>query len=178
MSKEITETAIFTDASLYPRLKLGAGACLTIPAALLETPVKDINKPEIINNIKIKKFEQTSSSKLELQTVLWAIETFKEENHSVKNYMLTIYTDSQSVAGLPGREQKLKSKNYMSGKSKRPLKNAELYKKFYKLRAELNFEVVKVKGHSRAGSHDTTHRIFAYLDREARRVLREWMKEH
>ena len=178
MGKNTIDTAIFTDASLYPGLKLGAGACLIVPGILLEKPVEDINKSEIIKNIKIKKFEHTSSSKLELQTVLWAIEIFKEENYNTINTRLTIFTDSQSVAGLPGREKKLKSKNYMSGKSKRQLKNAELYEKFYELQKELNFEVVKVKGHSRAGSHDTIHRLFAYLDREARRTLRLWIKEH
>jgi hypothetical protein len=32
-------------------------------------------------------------------------------------------------------------------------------------------------GHSRSCSHDSVHRIFSLVDREARKALKRWMRE-
>jgi hypothetical protein len=60
----MNEIALFTDVSLNPGLKLGVGACICIPASLR------INRAEVAARMKVQRFEDTSSAKLEIQTVL------------------------------------------------------------------------------------------------------------
>ncbi len=55
-------------------------------------------------------------------------------------------------------------------------KNAPLYSAFYELQDQLGFEIIKVAGHTRAAARDTVHRIFAYIDKQARRELRLWVQ--
>ena len=65
--------ALFTDVSLNPKLKLGFGAYLVIPSSFLEIPPERIIRPEFVEQIRLRRFEVTSSTKLEVQTLLWAL---------------------------------------------------------------------------------------------------------
>jgi len=59
------------------------------------------------------RFEQTSSTKLELQTLLWALgETITLANGD--DMTLTVYTDSQNIIGLPRRRARLEQNNSYS----------------------------------------------------------------
>jgi ribonuclease HI len=169
--------ALFTDVSLNPQRKLGVGACLLVPASFLEIAPHDIDRGEISARLKLRRFTETSSTKLEVQTVLWALENFREELCSQNRGSVRVYTDSQCVAGLLGRRAGLEANDFLTGRSGRPLTNAHLYRAFYAAYDELGFELMKVAGHSRASTHDTVHRIFSYVDREARRALTLWMGE-
>lgn len=63
--------------------------------------------------MRVKRFEQTNSTKLELQTLLWALsETIALGRGG--DMVLTVYTDSQSIIGLPGRRTRLEESNYFS----------------------------------------------------------------
>lgn len=62
---------LFIDGSVNPKSKVGYGAYL---AVLLEAPYSEAFKADI----KIKKFEQTSSSKLEIQTLIWALTSIQK----------------------------------------------------------------------------------------------------
>ena len=57
---------IFTDGSVNTRSKVGYGAYLVISD--LETPVGSLK-----DSVNVKRFEQTSSTKLELQVLLWSL---------------------------------------------------------------------------------------------------------
>lgn len=57
---------LFVDGSVNNQLKIGCGAYLLIDE-------NDVLEISIANLIKIKTFESTSSTKLELQTLLWAL---------------------------------------------------------------------------------------------------------
>jgi hypothetical protein len=57
-------------------------------------------------------------------------------------------------------------KTYISGKTKRLLRNASLYQAFYKFYDDLGFKIIKVKGHTRSTSRDKAHCIFSILDKE------------
>jgi ribonuclease HI len=87
--------ALFTDVSVNPQRKLGMGGYLLVPVAFLENEPHDIERGDVSAQIKIKRFEETSSTKLEVQTVLWALEKSREEITGSALGSLRIYTDSQ-----------------------------------------------------------------------------------
>jgi ribonuclease HI len=167
------DIALFTDVSVNPELRLGVGVYLVIPASFLEVSSCVIDRAEISDRIKVRRFEDTSSTKLELQTVLWAMQ---EQQKALKG-KLRIYTDAQCVSGLLKRRPGLLAADFLSRRTKRPLRNAPLYRAFYELYDALGFEVIKVDGHTRARAHDTVHRIFSCADKKARKALKLWMAE-
>ena len=69
------------------------------------------------------------------------------------------------------------AKGFKSRRTDRPLRNAALYRRFYELHDELDFEVTKVNGHTRRDSRNAVQGVFAYLDRSVRKSLRLWIGE-
>jgi ribonuclease HI len=98
---------LFTDGSVNTKLRVGYGAYLAFPE------LAD-------HHITLKRFEDTSSSKLELQTLLWALSEISAPE-------VISYTDSQNIAGLNLRRKKLEENDYYARNGRR-LKNHELYK--------------------------------------------------
>ncbi|RJQ19748.1 MAG: hypothetical protein C4560_06020 [Nitrospiraceae bacterium] len=164
--------ALFTDVSVSPGLKLGVGVYVMLPASFLASPGV-IGRPEITGRIKVRRFEDTSSARLELQTALWAL----EENRQLPHGSLTIYSDSQCVTGLLKRKPRLLAEGFISKKTNRQLSNASSYRAFYELHDESGFHVVKMDGHSKSRARDTAHRIFSFVDREARKALNIWLND-
>ncbi len=173
MKTLIKDVALFTDVSVSPGLKLGVGAYVMVPASFLEASPGAIGRPEITGRIKVRRFEGTSSTRLELQTVLWAL----AENRRGPRGSLTIYSDSQCVSGLLKRKPRLVAGGFLSKKTNQELANASLYRAFYEFHDKLDFHVVKMAGHSPSCVHDTSHRIFSFVDKEARKALKVWLKE-
>ncbi|MGD1075477.1 MAG: GIY-YIG nuclease family protein [Thermodesulfovibrionales bacterium] len=170
----MNDIALFTDVSLNPGLKLGVGAYIAFPAPLL---IEGIERSEVLSRLKIRRFEDTSSTKLEIQTVLWALKEYRNGSKIAGHGKLCLYTDSQCVSGLLKRRPALLARGFLSRKTSRPLRNAPLYHAFYELHDELGFQVIKVKGHSKGGPQDSAHRIFSFLDNEVRKTFRLWMGE-
>ena len=168
--------ALFTDVSLNPKEKIGIGGYLLVPVSFLERVPDSIEQSEVSERLKIRSFADTSSTMLEVQTVLWALENVREEATVCADRSLQIYTDSQCVAGLLGRRAALESTCFVAKRSRRQLPNAALYRSFYAEYDRLSFQLIKVAGHSPAGSHDTVHRIFSYLDREVRKALQDQLQ--
>jgi len=169
--------ALFTDVSLNPQRRLGVGACLLVPASLLHSAPDAIERDEILALLRFMRVSDTSSTKLEVQTVLWALEECRMEFNGSAPRNLQLYTDSQCVVGLLGRRAGLEAKNFVAGRSGQPLANASLYQAFYAVQDQLGFELTKVVGHSRAVSHNSVQRIFSYVDKAVRRELRLWLGE-
>lgn len=170
--------ALFTDVSVNPHRKLGIGGYLLVPASYLDTELHGIERGEVSARIKIRRFDDTSSTKLEVQTVLWALEDSWEELTGSASGSLRIYTDSQCVAGLMGRRAGLEKSDFIAKRSGLQLSNANLYRKFYAAHDLLGFQLIKVQGHSSSGSHDSVQRIFSFVDREVRKELILWMDLH
>jgi ribonuclease HI len=155
---------VFTDGSVNTRLKVGYGAYLVVTDQCTSVD-------RLKDKVKIKRFEKTSSTKLELQTLLWALNEIiglADEN----DITITIYTDSQNIIGLPGRRNRLEKSHYYSSKNKR-LNNYELYQEFYRLTSSVNCRLVKVSGHQVSNDKDDIDRLFELVDKGSRRVLRE-----
>ncbi len=154
---------IFIDGSVNNQLKIGYGAYLVVSE--LCTPIESLK-----DTVRVKRFEQTSSTKLELQTLLWAlIETITLDSGG--DMILTVYTDSQNIIGLPGRRARLEQSNYFSSKNKQ-LNNYDLYQEFYRLNSNLTCEFVKVTGHQPSSGKSEIDKLFGLVDQASRRSLR------
>ncbi|MGQ1909274.1 ribonuclease HI [Marinifilum sp. RC60d5] len=149
---------LFTDASVNPQSKTGYGACLLLSD--LDIPVDEAKKW-----LELKSFENTSSSKLELQTLLWALAKIK------RGVSVTIYTDSQNIIGLPGRRSRFEKNNYISKNGKK-IRNDLLYQEFYKLTDKISCTFVKLKGHKTSSEKDKVDSLFTIVDRASRNALR------
>ena len=169
--------ALFTDASVNPQRRLGVGAYLLVPLQFLEYKPHDIKRDTVSAQLTVRRFAETSSTKLEVQTVLWALEDSREVLTGSAPGSLRIYTDSQCVAVLAGRRAGLTDGDFVARRSGRPLAHAPIYRAFYAAYDQFAFQLVKVPGHARADSHDTVQRIFSYIDREVRKALGLWMEE-
>lgn len=169
--------SLFTDASLNPRLKLGVGGYLLLPDTSLEVSPQKIQKTELAERLILRRFETASSAELEVRTALWAFEDCRDRLKASGPLKLSLCTDSQCISGLLKRRAGLEASGFLSKKTNLPLKNASLYRAFYKFHDELGFEVIKVKGHTRSCSRDAVDTVFSFIDRESRKALRLWTKE-
>jgi ribonuclease HI len=170
--------AIFTDVSVNPQLKLGVGVYLLLPLQYLEVGPDEIQRDAVSAGLKTRKFTDTSSTRLEVQTVLWALKDLELELAGSVPYDLRIYTDSQCVTGLAGRRASLEQMGFVAKRSGLPLKNTHLYRAFYAAYDQLGFQLIKVPGHSLSATHDTVQRIFSYVDREVRKELGLWLRRN
>ncbi len=151
---------LFTDGSVNPQSGEGVGAYLLIDKS-------EFSSSELEKKIKTKKFYNTSSTKLELETLLWALSEV-----SLKSFKTIVYTDCQNIIGLSARRDGFERKNYMTGKYKQ-IKNHELYKDFFKIVDILDCEFIKVKGHKKTSVKDEIDEVFTLVDRATRKTLRE-----
>lgn len=147
---------VFTDGSVNAQTHIGYGAYVVVE-----------NKDALSPTIKVKEFEDTSSTKLELQTLLWALEEVKGLGREI-----IVYTDSQNIIGLPKRRERFEKNSFLTTK-KMLIGNHLLYKAFYKMMDELEFSLVKVKGHKLSSDKDAIDRLFTLVDRASREALRK-----
>lgn len=148
---------LFCDSSVNPQSKIGFAAYVSF-----ETYDESLE-------IKTKMFEDTSSTKIELQSFLWAIDEIKEDGINYE-----VYTDCQNILSLLNRREKLESNNYLTS-TKKQVKNHLLYKEFYKILDSYNLEFIKVKGHKKSSLKDDIDKIFSKVDKTSRKVLREYL---
>lgn len=151
---------LFTDGSVNTQVKVGYGAYLVVFE-------HEISLDGLDKRVKVKRFNDTSSTKLELQTLIWALDQLQGSTRKV-----IVYTDSQNIIGLLGRQNSLEQNNFRSGKNKL-LNNHKLYREFYKIMDQLDCELVKVEGHLSSMQKSDIDRLFAFVDRGARKALKE-----
>jgi ribonuclease HI len=150
---------LFCDGSVNPQKKIGFGSYFLY---------RKIDTIEIAKeSIKTKKFEDTSSTKLELEVLLWAL-----DDEELKGKNIQVYTDCQNILGLESRREKLENHKYKTSTGK-ILKNYILYKNFYKKIDELECEFIKVKGHKPSKEKDLIDDLFTLVDKSSRNTLRE-----
>ena len=155
----MTEVLLFTDGSVNAQSSVGYGAYLEVIDRTLSLDVYR-------TKVKTKRFEPTSSTRLELQTLLWALKEVSEKEHRV-----IVHTDSQTIMGLLSRRERLE-KNGFCSKEGRRLHNDELYQEFYRAVDQMDCEFVKVKGHQRSKCKDSMDEYFTLVDRASRQALR------
>jgi ribonuclease HI len=153
------ELILFTDGSVNTRSHIGYGAYLAVSGRGLSLDL-------LQKQVNVKRFEPTSSTKLELQTLIWALGDIQAIGRKV-----IVYTDSQNIVGLPGRRDRLEQNDYRSKNNKR-LNHYELYQEFYRITDSLDCELVKVRGHRVSNQKDDIDRLFTLVDRASRKALR------
>ena len=150
---------LFTDGSVDTQSKIGYGAYLSVSE-------HGLSLDSLRECVKVRRFEHTSSTKLELQTLLWALGDIQ-----VSESKVIVYTDSQNIMGLPERRERFEQNDYRSKKG-RLLNNYELYQEFYRLTGQLKCRFVKVRGHQVSKQKDEIDRLFTLVDRASRNALR------
>ena len=153
---------LFTDSSVNVQSKIGFGAYL-----VCEDDGQSL--PFLSEQVKVKRFENTSSTKLELETLLWALQETGTEK-------VIAYTDSQNITGLPGRRGRFEKSDYRS-RSGKQLKNHKLYREFFSVIDRIDLQLRQVKGHSPWSQKDPIDKIFALVDRASRNALRNSCQE-
>ena len=79
---------LFVDGSVNPQSNIGYGAYLAVSD-------RGLGLDALRTLVKVRRFEHTSSTKLELQTLLWALGDIHATGRKVM-----VYTDSQNILGL------------------------------------------------------------------------------
>ncbi|PUA29479.1 MAG: ribonuclease H [Cellvibrio sp. 79] len=156
---------IFTDGSVDTKTRTGFGAYLAINDMTL--PIADLTA-----KVKLKQFKNTSSTKLELQTLLWALDDVVLLTIE-KPMSVTVYSDSQNIIGLPARRSGLEQREYCAHNKKR-LNNAEFYQQFFNMIDQLECHIIKVDGHKPGHLKNDVDRIFALVDKASRLALRKF----
>jgi ribonuclease HI len=157
---------LFTDGSVDAKTRIGFGAYLAINS--MASSLADLK-----SKVKVKQFENTSSTTLELQTLLWAMDD-ASLLRTEKVMRVAVYSDSQNTLGLLARRSSLEERKYFSSNGK-PLNNAELYKQFFKAMDQCDCQIIKVDGHKPRHSKNDIDRIFTLVDKASRFALREFI---
>ena len=153
------ELILLTDVSMNVQLNIGYGAYLAISEGGLALDL-------LRARVKVQRFENTTSTKLELQTIIWALRGIRLPVNKV-----VLYTDSQNVIGLPGRRERFEQNNYRSKKN-RIHNNQKLYQEFYRTTDQIQCRFVKVRGHQKSNQKEDIDRLFTLVDRASRNALR------
>jgi len=156
---------LFTDGSVNPKTRIGFGAALFVSPALVSQALASFDN--LKSQIKTCRFENTSSTRLEIQTLLWALGDIDKPDTKV-----VMYTDCQNLLGLRSRRTRLEKNNYQSSKNQL-LKNADLYQQFFQLCDRIDVEFIKVDGHKASALRNENDQLFALVDKACRKALRD-----
>ena len=159
----MNELKLFTDGSVHAQSAIGYGAYLSLSGHRLPGE-------SLAAHVQTKRFTHTSSTKLELQTLLWALSETTLPGHT-----LAVYTDSQNIVSLPDRRERYQQSDFRA-KNNKPLNNADLYREFYRVTEHVDCTCIKGNGHQRKKEPDESGRIFTLVDRMARHALRNEKK--
>lgn len=151
---------LFSDGSVDVKSGTGYGAWLAFTD-------RNASYEELKCKVKVQRFENTSSVKLELETLLYALGQISYQGEKIE-----IHTDSLNILSLIERRRRLEQNDYTS-KNNRLLKNHELYREFFKVTDQMDYKLIKVKGHQPDRKKDEINRLFTLVDRASRNALRK-----
>ncbi len=160
-NRGMTEWLLFTDGSVNTQTRHGFGASLLVASDECTHPIEELK-----GRITVHAFTNTSSTKIELQTLLAALSEVPTSCAP-----LTVYTDSQNILSLLERRAGFEARDYHSKKG-HLLRNAEIYQAFFQLLDQRVFKLVKVKGHKSSQSRDAIDDLFSLVDKASRKGRR------
>lgn len=130
--------------------------------------------------IRLKSFQESNNIRSELLGAIYALEMFKLEmeskNLNIKTLDVHLYSDCQTLTNLLKRREKLEAHNFISGRKKSLLANADLYQYFFALYDKMNPTIHWVKGHSKNDNQTLFQKNFQIIDRAVRKELRLRLK--
>ena len=153
------EMQLFTDGSVNAQTKIGYGAYLAVFDG-------GVSLDALRSRVKVRRFEHTSSTKLELQTLLWALNEIQPFGGKVM-----VYTDAQNIMTLKKRRVRHEESGYHSKRHRR-INHYLLYQEFYRVMDRLNCVFVKMRGHLPSNQRNSVDQLFSLVDRASREALR------
>lgn len=147
---------IYTDGSCNPEYKIGGWASIILYN----------NQKKIL----LGSFHDTTHNRMELIAVINSLEYVKKE--FTNPFSVIIYTDSQYVAGIPRRANKLVSKKFTTN-SGNFIQNSDLVEKLIQIIVNLNIEFIKVKAHQKTSELINYNRE---VDKLSRKIIRQQIK--
>lgn len=157
---------VYSDASFNNKKKLG------VLGFIIFKNEKDHISSNFENAfIKTLKVEEENNVRVEIRSVIAALNTVDKE-YSNRNIGIKLFTDCNSIINLINRRDNLEASNYIGKKSKSVLRNADLYKEFFKLFDKLKPEMIWVKGHTQQKERTLMASNFSLIDRLVRKELR------
>jgi ribonuclease HI len=171
---------IFIDSSFDPGRRLGVSGFLCIP----NCPDEILANSEIVWKlyspalVKTRIVENTTNTRLELQTLLWALESLRLDNGNMSYRemgLITVYTDCRAAVNLLPRRKRLESDNYLSKRKGATLVNADIYRKIFTLCDELSPEIVWIRGHALKKDRIGIQKVFSEIDKLVRNQLRSYI---
>lgn len=158
MDKIKDRILIYTDGSCHTQHKTGAWAAIILSG----------EKKILLNDIEIN----TTHNRMELLSVIEALKYISE--HHLEKYKIEIRTDSQYVAGIEIRKEKLLHSNFKTKKGYF-IKNVDLIKQLISLCETLNVEFIKIKAHQKKTEIKNYNRD---VDKISRKLVREYVKKN
>jgi ribonuclease HI len=118
-------------------------------------------------HVTLLKIKESNNIRAEIRAALYSLENIP----SIKKVKL--FTDCQTLCGLPSRRQGLEEKKFISKSKNLPLANSELYQEFYQAFDRLHIELIWVKGHTPKEHRTRVENNFSFLDKLVREKLRQ-----
>lgn len=162
---------IYTDASF------NASKSLAVSGYLFFGSETSHARSEVADaNIQTRTFKVNNNIRAEIMGANYILKKISEEiklkdlDHN--SLEINLYSDCQTLTDLLGRREKLQATNFISGKKKTELANADLYKEFYALYDLIKPQINWVKGHSRSAGQSVEQKNFQIIDQKVREELR------
>eukprot|EP01036_Dinobryon_divergens_P048828 gene48828-65475_t len=135
MTSPSSSAIVYTDGSCHTQRKIGAWVAIVFV----------LGKKVLLSGIE----RDTTNNRMELTAVIEAMDYIKKLAVEIEE--VSMNTDSQYVAGLMGRQEKL-TLNGFKNSTGEEMTNGELVKSFFKCLGNLTVGFVKVKAHQKKGS--------------------------
>jgi len=148
---------IYTDGSCHTQYKLGAWVSMILYGDV---------RSEISGTC-----QNTTHNRMELMAVIESVDYIK--NHFEIIDKIEIFTDSQYVAEIPLRREKM-IKNKFKVLSGKTIQNHDLVLKLISQLEQHDIEFIKVKAHQKAGKDENINR---QVDKLVRKILRDMVKQ-
>jgi ribonuclease HI len=153
---ENSDISIYTDGSCNPASGVGGWAAIVISGG----------KKTVVTGTA----SETSHQRMEITAAIQGILHCLGLPDEAAN--ICVYTDSQYVAGLPGRREKLCVGGFKTAGGAM-VRNADLLQRLYELMDARPLRFIKIQAHSRSNGQPDYNRE---ADKFARKVMREFVK--
>jgi len=153
----MNEIIIYTDGSCHTDYRTGAWAAIILHNS------KEIELSGVVND--------TTHNRMELYAVISAFEYILK--HSKPTELINVYTDSQYVAGIESRKEKLRLSDFKT-KAGNYIQNVDLVKNLIEYTEVLQAKFIKVKAHQKKTKERNINRE---VDKLSRKLVREEVKK-
>ncbi|MEQ1723887.1 MAG: RNase H family protein [Pseudobdellovibrio sp.] len=162
---------IYTDASFNASESLAVSGFL-----FFDNEASNTSNEVLETSIETYSFKVKNNIRAEIMGANYCLKKINDEiklkEIDIKSLEINLYSDCQTLTDLLMRRDKLLAKNFISGKKKTELANADLYKEFYAIYDLVKPKIHWVKGHSKSEGQSVIQKNFQIIDQKVRKELR------